>query len=170
MTNFRMAGLNAAGYNGDVHKHLQRLERVWIQNPTYFITTCTYRRKPILTSETVEEILVKEWQAARKHHGWAIGRYVIMLDHVHFFCSPELDAKTLPMFVGLWKEWTSKAIKRELHLTSPVWQEEFFDHVLRSSESYCEKWNYVRDNPVRAGLVENADDWPWKGQIEELRM
>jgi hypothetical protein len=47
---------------------------------------------------------------------------------------------------------------------------EFFDHILRSSESYSEKWNYVRDNPVRAGLVANADDWPWQGQIEELRM
>jgi hypothetical protein len=47
---------------------------------------------------------------------------------------------------------------------------EFFDHILRSSESYSEKWNYVRDNPVRAGLVANANDWHWQGQIEELRM
>jgi REP element-mobilizing transposase RayT len=93
-----------------------------------------------------------------------------MPDHVHFFCAPELDAKTLPKFVGFWKEWTSKPIKRQLQGASLVWQEEFFDHVLRSSESYGEKWNYVRNNPVRAGLVENADHWSWQGQIEELRM
>jgi hypothetical protein len=59
-----------------------------------------------------------------------------MPDHIHFFGSPELDAKTLSMFLGLWKEWTSKGIKRTLALTTPVWQEEFFDHVLRSFESY----------------------------------
>ena len=63
-----------------------------------------------------------------------------------------------------------QAIKRQLRLTTPVWQEEFFDHVLRSSESYSEKWNYVRNNPLRHGLIANADDWPWQGQIEELRL
>jgi hypothetical protein len=40
-----------------------------------------------------------------------------------------------------------------------------FDHVLRSDESYAEKWNYVRDNPVRAGLVKSADNWRYQGEI-----
>jgi putative transposase len=39
---------------------------------------------------------------------------------------------------------------------------------LRSSESYSGKWNYVRDNPVRAGLIASADDWPYFGTIEDL--
>jgi REP-associated tyrosine transposase len=153
-----------------VHKHLRRLERTWIQDPIYFVTTCTFQRKAILAREEVAKILAYEWCSARERHGWAIGRYVIMPDHVHFFCSPEPDAKPLPIFIGFWKEWTSKAIKRLFQLTSPVWQEEFFDHVLRSSESYSEKWNYVRNNPVRHGFVTNADDWPWQGEIEELRL
>jgi putative transposase len=45
------------------------------------------------------------------------------------------------------------------------WQPGFFDHLIRNEESYGEKWNYVRDNPVRAGLVTNAYDWPYKGEI-----
>jgi len=59
-----------------------------------------------------------------------------MPDHVHFFCSAELDAKTLPTFLQAWKQWTSKRMTRELGLPGTVWQEEFFDHVLRSRESY----------------------------------
>jgi REP-associated tyrosine transposase len=114
--------------------------------------------------------LIHEWHSAHQRHGWAIGRYVIMPDHVHFFCRPELNAKRLSVFLGFWKEWTGKGIKRQLGITRLVWQEEFFDHVLRSFESYSEKWNYVRNNPVKHGLVENADDWPWQGQIEELRL
>ena len=55
-------------------------------------------------------------------------------------------------------------------LLGNMWQEEFFDHVLRSAESYGEKWNYVRNNPVRAGLVANADNWSWQGEVEELRL
>ncbi len=93
-----------------------------------------------------------------------------MPDHVHFFCTPELDAKPLPKFMGSWKEWTSKNIKRVLEIPGPLWQEQFFDHVLRSSESYAQKWGYVRENPVRAGLVTNADDWPWQGEVEALRL
>jgi REP element-mobilizing transposase RayT len=153
-----------------VHKHLRRLERVWLEHPIYFVTTCTHSRKSILTSREVAEILVDEWTKARNRHGWAIGRYVIMPEHVHFFCGPELGAKPLAAFVGFWKQWTSKRIKRVLGLAGPVWQEQFFDHVLRSGESYSQKWQYVRENPMRADLVENADDWPWQGEIEDLRL
>ena len=73
-----------------------------------------------------------------------------MPDHVHFFCSAELDSKTLPTFMQAWKQWTSKRIVRELKFFGKVWQEEFFDHVLRSSESYSQKWDYVKENPVRS--------------------
>ena len=51
-----------------------------------------------------------------------------------------------------------------------VWQEEFFDHVLRSSESHSQKWEYVKENPVRAGLVDKSDDWPFQGKIESLML
>ena len=54
-------------------------------------------------------------------------------------------------------------------VSSPHWQKGFFDHVMRSGELYSEKWNYVRDNPVRAGLVAEADAWPFQGEIYELR-
>jgi REP element-mobilizing transposase RayT len=165
-----LAGVTAAGYNEACTSTCDDFSVCGYATPIYFVTTCTYRKKRILACEKVASILSREWKNARERHGWAIGRYVIMPDHVHFFCAPELDAKTLSIFAGLWKEWTSKAIKRQLNLTSPVWQEEFFDHVLRSSESYSEKWNYVRNNPVRHGLVADADDWPWQGEIEELRL
>jgi hypothetical protein len=42
--------------------------------------------------------------------------------------------------------------------------------MLRSSESYSEKWDYVVENPVRAGLVGRADDWPYAGEIETLML
>ncbi len=155
-----------------MHRHLRRLERVWIDQPIYFITTCTFRRRSILATSAVAAVLVQEWREARGRHGWAVGRYVILPDHVHFFCAPELDARPLSIFVGSWKQWTSKAITRDVTLAlapAPIWQEEFLDHALRSSESYSEKWNYVRDNPVRAHLAATADDWLWQGEIEELR-
>jgi len=153
-----------------VSRHLRRLDRVWIDQPIYFITTCTAEHRPVLASAQTAAILVQEWQNAGERHGWAIGRYVIMPDHVHFFCASELEAKPLPKFMQLWKQWTSKRIVREQRFALPVWQTEFFDHILRSSESYGQKWEYVRENPLRAGLVAKIDDWPFQGQVEDLRL
>jgi putative transposase len=153
-----------------MHKHLHRLERVWVDWPIYFITTCTFKRRPILTSREVAEILIDEWRDSHNRHGWTIGRYVILPDHVHFFCSAELNGKALPTFMQAWKQWTSKRIVRELKFSGKVWQEEFFDHVLRSSESYSQKWDYVKENPVRAGLVMGSDEWPWQGEVESLML
>ena len=93
-----------------------------------------------------------------------------MPDHVHFFCRAELATKPLTTFMQKWKQWSSKRMVRELQVMGRVWQEEFFDHVFRSSESYSHKWDYVKENPVRAGLVEKSDDWPWQGEIEALML
>jgi putative transposase len=104
----------------------------------------------------------------KQRHGWRVGKYVIMPDHVHFFCSAEAKAKPLSLAVGKWKEWTSKLLVRELQLPRPVWQKEFFDHLIRSDESYSQKWDYVQDNPVRAGLARNFKDWAYSGEIYPL--
>lgn len=158
-----------------MHKHLRRLDRIWLDSPIYFLTICTKKRRAILAKREASEILISEWDAARKRHGWAVGRYVIMPDHVHFFCRPELGAKKLSEFIGAWKRWTSRGINALCEPRSAtaatgmaLWQREFFDHVLRSGESYGEKWVYVFDNPVRAGLVSTASEWKYAGQLETL--
>jgi len=105
-----LAEVNTLGYKRDVYKHLRRLERVWIGFSIYYVTTCTRNRKSVRTNDEAARILVEEWRAAHMRHSWAVGRYVIMPDHVHFFCRGETGAKALSDFVGNWKSWTSRAI------------------------------------------------------------
>jgi REP element-mobilizing transposase RayT len=121
-----------------------------------------------LASEIASSVLRSEWGGAFARHGWRIGRFVIMPDHVHFFCAeqPAGAKRTLTQFMDYWKEWTSKGLSAACSLSQPVWQRQFFDHVLRHEESYSEKWSYVRDNPVRAGLVERWEDWPYQGFVD----
>ncbi len=57
---------------------------------------------------------------------------------------------------------------REMNVTSPHWQKGFFDHVMRSEESYSEKWLYVAENPVRKHLAVRPEDWPYQGEIYPL--
>ncbi|MBI5766814.1 MAG: transposase [Verrucomicrobia bacterium] len=148
--------------------HLHRLHNVWVDNPIYFLTCCTAARRPILTQPAAAEILLATWQDADRVHGWVVGRHVIMPDHVHCFARPRPDAKPLSAFVRDWKRWTAKQICDATGTPPPVWQLEFFDHVLRSPRSYAEKWDYVRANPVRAGLAATPDSWPHAGEGADL--
>jgi len=152
------------------YKHLRRLDRLWIEAPIYFITTCAAGRRPLFAHADAFTILREELASAPDRHGWRVGRFVVMPDHLHFFCAHggERDPVSLSHFLGAFKEWTAKRISKRIGAKPPIWQAEFFDHVLRSQESYDQKWRYVRDNPVRAGLVVDADDWPWAGELEPL--
>ena len=140
-----------------------RLDRVVSSNPVYFVTACTYRRRTVLATNAVKDAFVSFAERAYTDHNIAVGRYVVMPDHIHLFvCGP--DDFELGRWVGMLKQRLTKSVVRDPS-ADPVWQRRFFDHVLRSDESYGQKWNYVRDNPVRAGLVTKADNWPYAGEI-----
>jgi hypothetical protein len=52
--------------------------------------------------------------------------------------------------------------------TLPFWQRGFFDRIIRNSESYSAKWDYVCENPVRAGLIQLIEKWPFQGEIVSI--
>jgi putative transposase len=152
-----------------MHKHLARLDQVYLDTAVIYITVCTRDRRQVLANQQMHDICCEVWRNAESFYGWLVGRYVVMPDHVHFFCTPHRQTHKLQTFVGKWKEWTAKYGHRRHGLSMPLWQPEFFDHLLRTSESYEEKWLYVRDNPLRAGLVGSADEWPYQGELHALR-
>jgi REP element-mobilizing transposase RayT len=138
--------------------------------PIYFFTACTASRQKVLANRSAVGALVDVWRKSADHNGWFVGAYVVMPDHVHFFASPRTDADERSVWCKAWKSISSRAIMRLLGLEPPLWQPDTFDHILRSSESYAEKWHYVRLNPVRAGLVTHAEQWPWQGEICSLQL
>jgi putative transposase len=106
---------------------------------------------------------VKFSKRAQNNFGIAVGRYVILADHLHFFVALPSDIR-LGDWIGALKRVLANSLEHS-GSSDPIWQRGFFDHLLRSSESYSEKWQYVRENPVRAGLVSQANDWPYSGEI-----
>ena len=103
-------------------------------------------------------------------NGWFVGDYMLMPDHVHLFACPDLSADELAVWVKMWKSVSARELIRERNTRAPVWQQEYFDRFLRSGESYAQKWDYVRNNPVRAGLIDHDEDWPYKGNIFDLQL
>ena len=98
---------------------------------------------------------------------------VVMPDHVHALFIPLRDPDGWPFplvdILQCCKSATAHRINRLLGLSGPVWQEESFDHVLRSSESFEDKYEYIRQNPVKAGLVERPEEYRWLWVEGEMR-
>ena len=97
-----------------------------------------------------------------------VGRYIVMPDHLHLFCAPaENQPRPLGQWVRDWKTWASRRWPRPEE--QPIWQLDFWDTQLRHGNHYSEKWEYVRLNPVRSGLVSESDNWMYQGELNELR-
>jgi len=90
---------------------------------------------------------------------------VVMPDHVHLLLLPLRDEKSwpysLPTILKLLKGTSARGVNKLSGSSGPVWQEESFDHVLRSQGSFGEKLEYLRQNPVRRGLVKKPEDYKW---------
>ena len=129
-----------------------------------FLTVCTNGRKPILDKPDIHELLQAIWSAGTQ---WRVGRYVLMPDHLHLFCMPAVrEPENVRDWVAYWKSRSSARWPRVGE--QPIWQREAWDRQVRRGESYGAKWEYVRNNPVRAGLVACADDWPFQGELNRL--
>lgn len=128
-----------------------------------FVTICAQRRKQIFAREEAVKAILGAWAEA---DAWAVGRYVILPDHLHLFCTPRRAEVSLARWSKYWKALVSR--RWPWAEEQPIWQEDFWDTQLRQGESYAAKWEYVRNNPVRHGLVERPEEWPPAGEIEVL--
>jgi len=90
-----------------------------------------------------------------------------MPDHLHAFVVIDDERLKLSTWIKSLKNAISKVFRGK-DISSPHWQKGFFDHMLRSKDSYSAKWEYVRENPVRAGLVKYWSEWPFVGEIFDL--
>jgi putative transposase len=127
-----------------------------------FLTVCTEKRSPWLAQAAVQTELHQIWKDQAT--AWLVSDYVLMPDHLHLFCAARDLKFTIEKWVGFWKDRFVKT-----RLGQGAFQSGGFHHRLRDEESYAEKWQYAWENPVRKGLVERAEDWPFWGRVHEIR-
>jgi hypothetical protein len=149
-------------------RQLERLERAWAEEPVFFISTRLESGEGVLNTLSAVELLVEEWRLAQKRHGWSVGPYLVLPDGVQFFCAADISARPLSQWLQIWKEWTSKRMARQLGIQPPAWESGYSKNLLQSEESFSQKWQSVCQEPVRAHLVDDPEDWPWRGDLEKL--
>ena len=149
-----------------VRERLKRLDIIYQHFPMYFVTACAAERQKLLANEPIHSAF-KAFAASAPNYGAWVGAYIFMPDHFHLFVAIDDEKLSLSNWLKSLKGTLSSVLRRE-GKSPPYWQKGFFDHMLHSKESYTQKWHYVRENPVRAGLVKRCEDWPYLGEIFAL--
>jgi REP element-mobilizing transposase RayT len=141
------------------YEYRRRLPHLQKDNRPIFITfTTDYRWQ--LPPAAREEVLgcVPRMNGSKFH----LHAAVVMPDHVHLLLTPLLGTDgwpySLPEIMHAVKGASARKTNLLLSRKGPVWQEEFFDHVLRSNDRLEQNVDYICQNPVRAGLVESECD------------
>jgi REP element-mobilizing transposase RayT len=144
------------------YEYRRRLPHYQKSDCTLFVTFCIGCYGPL--PESVRDIVLRH---CLHDHGTkaCVHAAVVMPDHVHLLLTPLRDqAGNLRSLVEILqgiKGASAHSVNRALRRSGPVWQEESFDHVLRSEESFEQKVEYIRQNPVRRGLVARPEDYRW---------
>jgi putative transposase len=140
-----------------VRWYRRNLPHIQIEANPHLVTFCT--RQPWVLPPIAREIVER---SCLYEHGTRLRIYalVVMPDHVHFVATP-LHNIHLFKIIGAIKSASAHLINRELGRSGKVWQEESFDHSIRSDEYLNAKMAYVLNNPVRKGLVKVAREYKW---------
>ena len=127
-----------------------------------FLTVNTKERESWLAQVSVQKVLHDIWKDSAK--AWLVGDYLLMPDHLHLFCTPFDPKFSIERWMAFWKDRLAKT-----HPDTGAFQTGGLHHRLRDDESYGQKWTYVRENPVRAGLVKQPEEWPYFGRVHDIR-
>jgi putative transposase len=127
-----------------------------------FLTVCTKNRRSWLASQDVHDTLIDVWTNAT---AWIVGRYVVMPDHIHLFAGMIDETIPLDNWVRYWKSQFTRQHKRAIDR----WQPDHWDTRMRNEPMYEAKWRYVYENPVRQGLVDRPELWPFQGGLFDCR-
>lgn len=91
--------------------------------------------------------------------------WCVMPTHVHVIVEP-LAAHLLGSIVKSWKAYSAAQINRVLGRTGALWAPDYFDRFMRDEDQLSNTIAYVEGNPVAAGLVKSAEDWPFSSASE----
>jgi putative transposase len=127
-----------------------------------FLTVCTEKRERWLAQASIQRALHNIWEQSAT--AWLVSDYLLMPDHLHLFCAPRDFNFTIERWIAFWKDRFAKECR-----DANAFQSGGFHHRLRDSENYSQKWQYVRENPVRQNLVEKPEDWLYFGRVHEIR-
>lgn len=136
--------------------HRRNLPHWYYKGSTYFITF----RVLIGELTPTERLIVLNHLRSGDPKFYKLFAAVVMPDHVHCIVAPNSGVDLSRMAKGM-KGVSAKLVNESRGVRGSLWQDESFDRLLRDRDEFLEKLNYLCENPVRKGLVEQSEDYPF---------
>ena len=141
-------------------------KRIFLEGYSYYLTIVTHQRAPILIEHI--EVLRESFRESMQYYRYQIDAIVVLPDHLHMIITPA-QAKSYPKIVRAIKyNFSTKvshsqeqSMARHKKGMNPVWQKRYYEHTIRDEKDYLRCVEYMRDNPVKHGLVEHAQAWKY---------
>ena len=139
----------------------------------HFLTFSCYRREPWLASGPRRDLFVKVLEQVRQRYQWVVIGYVVMPEHVHLLVSEppqrKLSTAIQALKLGFARRVLAEQRRRRRstpmdlfdHSAERVWQPRYYDFNVCTARKRVEKLRYMHRNPVKRGLVEAPELWPW---------
>ena len=125
---------------------------------TFFVTAICANRNPIFGNETAARLFLEVFFDYRKQEKYRIHAFVLMPDHLHAIITPNLVI-SLEKAMQFIKGGSSFRLGKLLPTKTEIWQRGFAQHRVADEEDFMRHVEYIHQNPVRAGLVRNAEQY-----------
>lgn len=140
---------------------MPRYRRHFQPGQTLFLTLATAGRRPWLAHDDARAHVLQALRDTRRLHPFRHYGHVLLDDHLHLLLQPLADAGA-PALVGSFKRAVLACLLGRLAgETSRLWQRRYHDHVIRDADDFARHLDYLHFNPVKHGLVDRPEAWPW---------
>ena len=130
----------------------------------YFITICTINKKPIFTDSCLVNWFIEVLKEESKDFGFLVWACCFMPDHLHLLIEGKDENSHMKKFVSSYKQKTGFYYKKKYG--TPLWQINYYEHVLRKNEDTRAVARYIFNNPVRKGIVDDYREYAFLGSFE----
>lgn len=129
----------------------------------FFVTMCCHNRKPVFADVNCVTWVLEILRAESIGHNLLIDAYCVMPEHLHFLALGTSTASHLLKFMQSFKQKTTFGYSETTGAT--LWQNNFYDHILRSHEDPARVAAYIWLNPVRKNLCKEFQEYPYSGSF-----
>ena len=163
-------GTNVAQRLNDVSRPKRLSNRSYVGQAGYFLTFCVRDRRSVFIEASLVEDTLAHIQRTAREESFALLAYCFMPDHLHLLVTGQKENSDLRSFVKSCKERSGRKYRKRFG--ERLWQEGYFERVLRNPADARKCAEYIVSNPVRAGLVVRAEEYDYLGvtpwAIDEL--
>ena len=148
----------------------------------YFFTLATYNRLPIFSTPTARDLLRSAWMEVQTRHPFTMVAVCLLPDHLHCIWSlPEEDDNYSMRWKEIKRRFTSgyllkigpgepRSESRNKRKEAAIWQRRFWEHTIRDEIDLARHIEYIHNNPVKHGFVDDPANWPWSSYHQYAKM